>query len=359
MDLRVMVMAGGTGGHVFPALAVADELSSRGAEVFWLGACNSFESRVVPEHGYVVEAISIKGLRGNGALGWLAAPFNIALAMYQAMKIVRRKRPGLVLGLGGFVTGPGGLVARVMGIPLVIHEQNAVPGMTNRWLSRVATKVIEAFPGSFPAQRQALVTGNPVRSEIADLPEPAERLNRGEGALRLLVLGGSQGALALNENLPGALAKIDSELRPQVRHQAGRDKVTFTEELYRNAGVEADVSAFVEDMAEAYGWADLVVCRAGALTVAELAAAGVGSILVPYPHAVDDHQTLNARYLSDSGAALLMPQSELDAESLSLHLQKLCRDRAEIQKMASIARNLALPEATAKVADICQEVAGR
>lgn len=349
-----MVMAGGTGGHVFPALAVAEELRAREVEVFWLGTPDSFESRVVPQHGFPMEQMRVRGLRGNGLLGWLAAPFRIGFAMLQALRVLRRRQPQLVLGMGGFVAGPGGVTARLLGLPLVIHEQNAIPGMTNAWLSRIATRVLEAFPGSFSRQRQAQVTGNPVRADIAALPEPGERMAGRDGPMRLLVLGGSLGAQALNESVPVALAELEHSL--VVRHQAGRNKLEATRESYQRAGIQAEITAFVEDMAEAYGWADLVICRAGALTVAELAAAGVGSVLVPYPHAVDDHQTRNARYLTDANAALLLPQSELNAGRLGALIAPLLEERRQLLNMAQAARRLGLPRATSAVADICQEL---
>ncbi|MET0101999.1 MAG: undecaprenyldiphospho-muramoylpentapeptide beta-N-acetylglucosaminyltransferase [Sedimenticola sp.] len=356
MGARVMVMAGGTGGHVFPALAVAEELRARGAEIFWLGTPDSFESRVVPEHGIEMEWVSIKGLRGKGILGWITLPFRLFRAMSQAGIVMLRRDPALVLGMGGFAAGPGGLMAKLGGIPLVIHEQNAIPGMTNQFLARFANRVLEAFPGSFEKKRNAEVTGNPVREEIASIADPAIRMRSRDGKLRLLVLGGSLGAQALNETLPLALALLSEEERPEVRHQAGRDKLDATDAAYAGVGVKAVVTPFISDMAEAYGWADLVVCRAGALTIAELASVGVGSLLVPYPHAVDDHQTRNAGYLVDNGAALLLPQNELTPESLATQLKRLVNDRAEVLQMAGRARALALPEATRRVADICQEV---
>ena len=351
---RVMIMAGGTGGHVFPALAVADELRYRGAEIFWLGTPDSFESRVVPEHGYEMEQINIKGLRGNGLLGWVFAPFKMMVAMLQALAVIRRRKPDLVIGMGGFVTGPGGLVSRMLSKPLVIHEQNAIPGMTNRWLARIATKVLEAFPGSFASHRHAVVTGNPVRSEIAAIAPPAERLAGRDGALRLFVLGGSQGAQVLNETLPKAVAEMAPEDRPVIRHQAGRDKVDVTVEAYRAVGVEAEVMPFVTEMAAAYEWADLVVCRSGALTVAELAAAGAASVLVPYPYAVDDHQTLNGRYLSDKDAAILIPQTEFTPDRLTGVLNDFSNDRSKVLIMAEAAKALALVDATKVVADHCE-----
>ncbi|MES9844705.1 MAG: undecaprenyldiphospho-muramoylpentapeptide beta-N-acetylglucosaminyltransferase [Candidatus Sedimenticola sp. PURPLELP] len=356
MGTRVMVMAGGTGGHVFPALAVAEELKARGAEIFWLGVPDSFESRVVPEHGIEMEWVSIRGLRGKGLLGWITLPFRLFRAMSQAGLVMLRRDPALVLGMGGFVSGPGGLMARLGGIPLVIHEQNAIPGMTNQYLARIATRVLEAFPDSFDAKRGAEVTGNPVRSEIAAIANPVERMAGRQGRLRLLVLGGSLGAQALNEALPEAVALLPEESRPQVRHQAGANKSEDARAAYTAAGVDAEVTPFISDMAEAYAWADLVVCRAGALTVAELSAAGVGSLLVPYPHAVDDHQTKNAGYLADNGAAQLLPQKELNPQRLAQMLEPFLGDRDLVLAMAQKARAMALPEATKQVADICEEV---
>ena len=357
MGVCVMVMAGGTGGHVFPALAVACELRARGMEVFWLGNPDGFEARVVPQHGFSMETVTIRGLRGNGVLRWLAAPFRISIALFQTLLVLRRRRPRIVLGMGGFVSGPGGILASVLGIPLVIHEQNAVPGMTNRWLARWADRVTEAFPGSFGVSRRARLIGNPVRPEITGLAAPALRMSGRTGPLRLLILGGSQGAQVLNQAVPEAVALLDPEQRPVVRHQAGREKADATADAYRAAGVEAEVMPFIADMAAAYAWADLLVCRAGALTIAEISAAGVAAILVPYQHAVDDHQTKNARYLVDAEAALLLPQPELKAERLARLLASFAADRGKSIAMAVAARRLALPEATLRLADICEEVA--
>ncbi len=356
MSSRVMVMAGGTGGHVFPALAVAEELRGRGHEVFWLGVPGSFEARLVPQHGFPMEWVQVRGLRGNGVARWVAAPLQLLRALFQAGMAVRRVRPQLVLGMGGFVTGPGGVVAKLFGIPLVIHEQNAVPGFTNRILAHIASKVAEAFPRSFPASVRASLTGNPVRPEIAALPVPEVRFAARSGPLRLLILGGSLGAQALNETLPLALAKLPQALRPLVRHQAGRGKAEATQAAYEAAAVEGEVSEFISDMAEAYGWADLAVCRAGALTLTELAAAGLGAILVPYPHAVDDHQTRNGEYLAGAGAARLIPQSALDPVGLAGLLNELLTDRTQVAAMAQAARKLARPAATAEVADMCEEL---
>jgi UDP-N-acetylglucosamine--N-acetylmuramyl-(pentapeptide) pyrophosphoryl-undecaprenol N-acetylglucosamine transferase len=356
MGARVMVMAGGTGGHVFPALAVAEELQRRGIEVFWLGVRGGFESRVVPEAGIRMEWVSVQGLRGSGVKRLVLAPFKLSLSMIQSLRVLRRNRPGAVLGMGGFVTGPGGVMTRLLGIPLVIHEQNAVPGMTNRWLSRIASRVLEAFPGSFLNGRDVRHSGNPVRSEIAALPDPEQRIGGRSGPIRLLVLGGSQGAQALNEQVPAALGRLDALLRPLVRHQAGRGKDEPTRAAYESAGIDAEVAEFITDMAAAYEWADLVICRAGALTLAELSAAGVGAILVPFPHAVDDHQTRNAGYMTDVGAARLLPQSELTPETLETLLKELLQDRGLVTGMAVAARRVARPDATSEVADVVEEV---
>ncbi|AFL74266.1 undecaprenyldiphospho-muramoylpentapeptide beta-N-acetylglucosaminyltransferase [Thiocystis violascens] len=357
MGTCIGVMAGGTGGHVFPALAVAECLRASGAEVFWIGTRQGMESRLVPEHGFEIEWIRIEGLRGKGLGQRLRAPFRLAGALWQARAILRRRRPSLVLGMGGFASGPGGLAARAMGLPLVIHEQNFVPGMTNQWLARVATAVFEAFPGSFPHGRGAVAVGNPVRQAILGMPPPRERLSERSGALHLLVLGGSLGARVLNETLPAALAAMPADARPEVRHQAGELTLETARNAYRLAGVEAEVMSFIRDMAEAYAWADLVVCRAGALTVSELAAAGVASVLVPYPFAVDDHQTGNARYLADAGAARLVIQRDLDQGGLTTLLTELLGDRARLLAMAERARGLAQSDAAARIAADCLALA--
>ncbi|MBK1709288.1 undecaprenyldiphospho-muramoylpentapeptide beta-N-acetylglucosaminyltransferase [Marichromatium gracile] len=352
------VMAGGTGGHVFPALAVAERLRAEGARVFWIGTRRGMESRLVPEHGFEIEWLGIEGVRGKGWRSRVLAPWRLARASWQAARILRRRRPALVLGMGGFVSGPGGVMARVLGIPLVVQEQNRVPGLTNQWLSRIARRVFEGFPGSF-APGRAEVSGNPVRAEIAALPTPAARWRERDGAARLLVLGGSLGALALNRTLAPALARLAPEMRPLVRHQAGTRTLEEARAAYREAGVEAEVVPFIDDMAAAYAWADLVVCRAGALTVSELAAAGVGAVLVPYPHAVDDHQRANAGYLVEAGAARLLPQTELTAERLGELLAELLGDRAALLAMAEAARGRARPEAAARIAARCLEEIGR
>lgn len=356
MGLRVMVMAGGTGGHVYPALAVARELQQRGAEICWLGTPDSFESRLIPAEGIDLELVTIRGLRGKGAAGWLMAPLRLLRALGQALKVMARRRPQVVLGMGGFASGPGGLAARLRGIPLVIHEQNAVPGLTNRMLARIASRVLEAFPGAF-GRDQVTHTGNPVRADISALPDPASREVAAGHPLRLLVLGGSQGARALNQGLPRILGQLPEALLPRIRHQAGRGKDQETLAAYRQAGIEAEVVEFISDMAGAYANADLVVCRAGALTVAELAAAGVASLLVPFPYAVDDHQTRNADYLVQAGAARLVQESEFDSGRLADELQQLLSLPTGLRAMAEAARAQAITDATRRVADICEEAA--
>ena len=361
---RVLIMAGGTGGHVFPALAVAEELRAQGVEVIWMGTHKGLEADVVPRAGFEMEWVSISGLRGKGLSSWVLAPFKLALAMTQSLVIIMRRRPMMVLGVGGFVTGPGGFVAWLLHKPLVIHEQNALAGMTNRWLSHCATKVLEAFPGTFPAQPKVIATGNPVRAEITALPSPEQRMAGRSGKLHILVVGGSLGAQAFNQTVPECVKGMAADCQPEIWHQAGRRHIDAARLSYQRAGVSARVEPFIEDMAAAYAWADLVVCRAGALTISELAAAGVASILVPYPYAVDDHQTHNAAYLVKAGAALLLPQSQFSTEALRAALSQFCRPqfqgqdqgRGHLLKMAMVARQLAKPRATHEVAQWCLEV---
>jgi len=306
--------------------------------------------------------LSVNGLRGKGLTTLLAAPLQLAKALFQSLIIMFKVKPSAVLGMGGFVAGPGGLVAALMGKPLLIHEQNAIPGLTNKLLSKVSKRILEGFPGTFPAQgekkKKVLGIGNPVRLDIASIDKPTVRLGDRWGHIHVLVFGGSLGAQILNEVVPMALDEMTLDKRPVVRHQAGKNKDESTKDLYEKIGVTAEVTPFIEDMAEAYEWADLVICRSGALTVAELAAAGVASIMVPYLHAVDDHQTENAKYLSESGAAVLMPQQELTSDSLSAVLIDLCSDRNKLIEMAVKARRLAKPTATEEVAALCAEYAG-
>ncbi len=361
MTVRVMIMAGGTGGHVFPALAVASALRESGAEVFWMGTRRGLEADLVPAAGIEMEWVSIAGLRGNGLLGWLLAPGRLCWALLQALAIIMRRRPMAILGMGGFVAGPGGVMSWLLKKPLLIHEQNAIAGLTNRLLARLANPVVEAFPGTFSTDRHALALGNPVRGEIVALPQPAERLSGRTGALRLLIVGGSRGAQALNEALPLALTRINGVQRPEVWHQTGAHHIESTRALYREVSVTARIEPFIDDMAEAYAWADLVVCRSGALTVSELAAAGVAALLIPYPHAVDDHQRANGAYLVEAGAALLIVQQEMDIATLQRLLTEFCDDcasgRQRLLQMATAARQLAQPDAALKLAQLCLEAA--
>lgn len=349
---HIIIMAGGTGGHIFPGLAVAARLREHGAGVSWLGTPHGLENRLVQGAGIELDRVGIRGLRGRGLLGWLLAPLNVLRAMWQARHILRARRPDCVLSLGGYAAGPGGLAARVLGIPLVVHEQNAVAGLTNRVLARIAARVFTGFPG---ALKGSAVSGNPVRAEIASMPAPEQRFSQRTGRLRLLVIGGSQGAAVFNDTVPAALARLSVAQRPEVLHQTGNKQHQQTLENYKKAGVEADVVAFVDDMAAAWAGADLAICRAGALTVAELAAAGVPSLLVPFPHAVDDHQTINAHYLTEGGAAWMLPQAGFTAEAVAAILETA--ERPALLKMARNARERALPDAAEVVARGCLEVA--
>jgi UDP-N-acetylglucosamine--N-acetylmuramyl-(pentapeptide) pyrophosphoryl-undecaprenol N-acetylglucosamine transferase len=348
----VIIMAGGTGGHVFPALALARLLRSKSFDVIWLGTRRGLEARVVPAESIPIEWLTFAGLRGKGILTLLTAPFRIALALSQGLRIMWRHRPLVVVGFGGFVTGPGGLAAWLARRPLVIHEQNAIAGYSNRSLARLAREVLEAFPNSFPPGIPSRVVGNPVRQDIAAVPPPATRFAQRSGPIRILVFGGSLGAAKLNAVVPFALARLGG-IPFEVRHQAGERWVESAKQSYANAGVTANVTPFIEDMAEAYAWADLVVCRAGALTISELAAVGVAAVLVPYPAAVDDHQTHNARYLVDEGAAVLLADRDVTAERLAQELQRLCAGRGKLLAMAERARLMAKPHATEELAESC------
>jgi len=351
-----MIVAGGTGGHVYPGLAVADALRAQGIDLYWMGTRSGLERRIATRHEFPLYPIFISGLRRAGVFRWLAAPITLSIALIQAVRAIVHAKPGVVLGMGGFVAGPGGLAAWLCGCPLIIHEQNAIPGVTNRILSRIACLVLEAVPDSFPDNAHALTTGNPVRAEITNIEDPVHRLSDREG-MNVLVFGGSRGARALNEHVPAAIcASTVRGLR--VRHQCGVDDVHTTSKRYAySANVEnIQVEAYIDDMADAYRWADIVIARAGAITIAEIAACGVAAILVPYPYAVDDHQTLNARYLSDRGAAVLLPEQEITSESLGAHIARLASDRGTLIKMAKNARKLGQPGATNDVALRCLEV---
>ncbi len=351
---NVLIMAGGTGGHVFPALACAREFQARGYTVHWLGTPRGIENELVPAAGLKLHLINVTGLRGKGRLSLLKAPFMLIKALLQARKVVRELSPVCVVGFGGYVTGPGGLAAKLAGVPLIIHEQNAVAGTANRSLASFAARVCEAFPQTFAASAKRRTTGNPVRAELFFETPRQTLIGRRP---RLLVLGGSLGAEPLNKLLPEALAQVPADIRPEVFHQAGKHHDEVTAERYRAAGVEAQVAPFIKDMAQAYGWADLVVCRAGALTVSELAAAGLPSLLVPLPHAIDDHQSRNAEYLAREGAAFVMPQATTGAAEMAARLKEVLMQPEQLNRMAVTARQLAKPDATNTVVDICLEVA--
>ncbi|KAF1713275.1 undecaprenyldiphospho-muramoylpentapeptide beta-N-acetylglucosaminyltransferase [Pseudoxanthomonas sangjuensis] len=349
-----MILAGGTGGHIFPALAVAKVLRRRGVPVTWLGADGSMETRLVPQHGIDIDTVAISGLRGRGKLALLGAPLRVLNAVVAAGKVLKRRAPRVVVSFGGFAAGPGGMAARLQGRALLVHESNRAPGFTNRVLAKFARRVLVGFPGSGLPREEAV--GNPVREEIAALPPPAQRfasraMEAGDAPVRLLVLGGSQGARALNDALPRVLAQLgDSDI--EVRHQCGEKLRAEADAAYARAGVKASVESFIADMAGAYAWADLVVCRSGASTLAELCAAGVGSVLVPFAAAVDDHQTRNAQYLAEHGAALLLKQDGQLAANLQPVLRELVSNPGKRLAMAEAARALAKPDAAERIADI-------
>ena len=349
----VLIMAGGTGGHVFPALAVAKVLRERGVPVVWLGVPGGMESRLVPANGFPIEWVRVAGIRGKGWSAWIFAPLRMIRAVAEARGVLRRVRPRSVLGAGGYVSGPGGVAAWLLRIPLFIHEQNAVAGMTNRWLARLATQVLEGFPGSFGPNVRARTIGNPVRADIAELPSPSARFAAHGNRSRLLVIGGSLGAQRLNSVVPQALALVAPEVRPQVRHQTGERGWEAARAAYAQARVDADVLPFIDDMAGAYAWADLAVCRAGAMTIAELQAAGLGAILVPFPSAVDDHQTKNADVLVRIGAARIIQEFDLTPERLAAAIREISGDGAQRLKMAEAARAARVIDAAARLADVC------
>ncbi|MDH5393766.1 MAG: undecaprenyldiphospho-muramoylpentapeptide beta-N-acetylglucosaminyltransferase [Gammaproteobacteria bacterium] len=353
MKATVLIMAGGTGGHVFPALAVAERLKEKGVTVVWLGTKKGIEAKVVVEAGYKIHWLSVSGLRGKNKWSLIFMPFKLMFACLQALWVMINVKPAAVLGMGGFASGPGGLMAFLCRKPLLVHEQNAIPGMTNTLLSKLSDVVMEAFPQSFSISKPVQLIGNPVRANILAISEPVERLKNRQGKLNILVVGGSLGAAALNKTLPEMMALNKNAEQLTVWHQTGNRNYDETVETYKAFNVEARIGAFIDNMAEAYEWADVVVCRAGAMTVSELAQAGVASILIPYPYAVDDHQTANAAYLVENGAAVLLPQSELSAERLSQELATLTREK--IMKMSVAAQKCAAPEAAEKVAALCMK----
>lgn len=348
----VLIMAGGTGGHVFPALAVADALLRQGVRVQWLGTARGIEADLVPKAGIPLHTISIAGLRGKGVAAQLLAPFRLLRAGWQALRLLQRVNPACALGFGGFASGPGGLIAWLLRKPLIVHEQNAVAGTTNRLLALFAKRVLLGYPHALDSDKAEFV-GNPVRDAIAQLPQPELRWADRTGRMRLLVLGGSLGAQPINAVVPAAVAALPAHLRPEVIHQTGRAHGEAVAQNYRELQVDAQVRPFIDDMAAMYAWADVVLCRAGALTVAELAAAGVGAILVPLPHAIDDHQTHNARWLSEQRAGVMLPQAEFTVEGLTKLLRDLSAQPQELLAWARNARALAKPDAAQRVADRC------
>ncbi|HET7331661.1 undecaprenyldiphospho-muramoylpentapeptide beta-N-acetylglucosaminyltransferase [Dyella sp.] len=350
----VLIMAGGTGGHIFPGLAVAETLRAQGVPVVWLGAQGGMETKVVPAHGIELHTIAVGGLRGKGMKTRLLAPWMLLRALLSSLAVLHRLKPRSVLSMGGYVAGPGGVAARLLRRPLLVHEQNRVAGFTNRKLAQHARRVMAGFADALP---NAQWVGNPVRAAIASLPSPAQRMAERSDRPRLLVLGGSLGARALNTSLPQALAHMPVEQRPDVLHQCGNRGIDEARRAYADAGVEARIVPFIEDMAGTYAWADLAVCRAGALTLAELTACGLGAVLVPFPHAVDDHQTRNAEALVAAGAAELIQERDLKTNDLSQRLTALLSDRTRLIAMAEAARTLAKPDAAVDIARACVEVA--
>ncbi len=352
MGKRIIVMAGGTGGHVFPALAVAELLLENGWDVSWLGTKKGLESRVVSEQGIEIDWLSVAGVRGKGLWSKITAIFNLFKACYQATKVLLKRKPDVVLGMGGFVAGPGGLMAKLLGIPLIIHEQNRVPGTTNRLLSKLANQVLEGFPGSFNQQVKAKSTGNPLRKKFLIASKNQRQLPVSE--VKLLIVGGSQGAKILNEMVPDAIANlgglIESQIKISIRHQTGETMSVEVKQHYKELSIKAEVNVFIQDMVDAYQWADLVVCRAGAMTVSEVAAMGIPAILIPLPSAIDDHQTANARYLSDAGAGVLLVQKDMNPKSLAECINRVLN---ELPKMSNAAKECALLDATQLVAEYC------
>lgn len=354
---RVLIMAGGTGGHVFPGLALAEYLCQKGVEVHWLGTQQGLESCIVPQAGIPLHIISIGGIRGKSLKTLLKAPFRILRAIIQSVRILSQLKPNVVIGMGGFVSGPGGIASWILRYPLIIHEQNAKAGLTNQWLKNFSRKVLTGFPNVFNEHKKTYTVGNPVRAEIASILPPAQRLPEKKGKLRLLILGGSLGSQAINEIVPQTLAEAEISNQIEIYHQAGDKYYQAACQAYERAEVKADrLIPFITDMQQAYNWADIVLCRAGALTIAELCAAGLGAILVPFPHAVDDHQTANARFLAEKGAAILVPQQDLTKEKLLNLLKDLLIHPEKRLQMANAAYGLRQTEATEKIYHFCQEV---
>ena len=355
-DKNILIMAGGTGGHIYPALAVADYLKENGFNLFWLGTDKGLETNVIPDHGYPLLKINVVAVRGKGLVRLLIAPIMLLLALIQALLIIIKIRPVAVLGMGGFASGPGGIAAWLMRVPLLIHEQNAIAGLTNKLLAPLAVSVMTAFPGVFKETDKVTITGNPVRSDIINLSKPKERhINNDARLIKVLALGGSLGAKVLNDVIPKSLIALAADFEVEVKHQCGEKHYEVMRTAYDNSKINSEVTSFIDDMAEAYAWADVVVCRAGALTIAELAASGVASILIPFPSAVDDHQTANGNYLTTEGAAILIQEAQFTVDKLKEVLLQLINTPECLLEMAIRARSLAKPKATKLVANICME----
>ena len=358
-SIRVMIMAGGTGGHVFPALAVAKILQQQQVSISWLGTRKGIESELIPEQGIELHYLNVEGLRGRGLLALFRAPFKLLASIFQACSALKKFNPSVVLGMGGFVSGPGAIAAKLRGIPLVIHEQNSVAGTTNKLSAKIATRVMQGFPDTLS---QGEHCGNPVRYEIEVIKPPVERFANRQGAMRLLILGGSRGALAINQLIPQALAKIDPQQRPEILHQVGGQHLQKTQVLYQAEGLDISketiqLVSFIDRMEEAYEWADFVICRSGALTVAELTAVGVGALLIPFPYAIDDHQTTNGEWLVNAQAALMIQQRDITAEKLADHIVSIGNNTEQRLVMANNARALAKNGAAKRVSEVCMEVA--
>jgi UDP-N-acetylglucosamine--N-acetylmuramyl-(pentapeptide) pyrophosphoryl-undecaprenol N-acetylglucosamine transferase len=358
-SMRVMIMAGGTGGHVFPALAVAKILQQQQVCISWLGTRKGIESELIPQQGIELHFLNVEGLRGRGLLALLRAPFKLLASIIQACSALKQFNPSVVLGMGGFVSGPGAVAAKLKGIPLVIHEQNSVAGTTNKLSAKIATRVMQGFPNTFNHGEHC---GNPVRGEIAAIKPPVERFANRQGAMRLLVLGGSRGALAINQLIPEALAKINPQQRPEILHQVGSQHLEKTQALYQAQSLDTDsdtiqIMPFIDSMEEAYQWADFAICRSGALTVAELNAVGLGALLIPFPYAIDDHQTTNGQWLVNAKAALMIQQRDITAQKLADHIISLGNNPDQRLAMANNARSLAKNDAAKRVSEVCMEVA--
>ena len=356
----ILLMAGGTGGHIFPALAVGKELQQQGWKLHWLGSEGGMEEELVPKHNIRMTLLPVKGIRKKGFASLIKAPVQLIKSIWLARKAIKKIKPDVALGMGGFASGPGGLATKLCGVPLVLHEQNAIAGMTNQQLNRFSNITLQAYPGAFVDADKVATVGNPVRTDLMNIRSAKERIKLEEGSINLLVVGGSRGAMVLNQKIPAMLDIINGGLQVNVRHQCGRGNLGDVAARYKelkNPLVEHDVTEFIDDMSAAYEWADLVICRAGALTVAEIAMAGSAAIFVPYPHAVDDHQTHNARYLADQGGAVIIQQHDLEIESLAQQITALANDKNRIIEMATIAKSLAKPKATEQVAEYCKRAA--